>query len=92
MSDEVVAGVNEVASADLIQLYPNPTNGTFTINFENRDELILEIADNNGRLVFVTTLTDSGSVVDLSKFANGIYFYQFKDAEGIVSTGKLVKL
>lgn len=92
VTDEVVADVNEVASSDFIQLFPNPTNGTFTVNFENRDELILEIADNNGRLVFVTTLTDSGSVVDLSKFASGIYFYQFKDAQGMVSTGKLVKL
>jgi hypothetical protein len=92
VSDEVVVGVNEVTETNLIQLFPNPTNGTFIVNFENREQLILEIADNNGRLVFVTTLTDSGSLVDLSKFASGIYFYQFKDEQGIASTGKLVKL
>lgn len=75
-----------------LSLYPNPTNGIFTLKgdlrFTNYD---LRITDVLGRTVYTQALNNSSqATIDISQCSNGVYFYQLTDGKGSVR-GKLVK-
>lgn len=65
-------GLNEHTANDLISVYPNPNNGTFTIIGSTDSEL--EISDLNGRIVKRFHLTDTATEIELSHEKNGVYF------------------
>ncbi|WP_300663368.1 T9SS type A sorting domain-containing protein [Fluviicola sp.] len=65
-------GLSENTANDLISVYPNPNNGTFTIQGGADSEV--EISDLNGRIVKRVHLTDATTEIELSHEKNGIYF------------------
>lgn len=61
-----------------IQLYPNPTNGIFTINgIEN--ETLIQITDAAGKSI-KTLKTNQSTAIDLSQQAKGVYLVNTKTA------------
>jgi hypothetical protein len=79
-------GVKESNLSDA-KVYPNPTSNTLTIDLDNTIES-LKIYDQQGRLV--KTLIGSSKTIDVSMFANGIYFIELKTS-GNTSFVKFVK-
>lgn len=77
-----------------VEVYPNPFSSSVTFDFTNNGNLphSIRILSSTGQLVKqVNEITDNSVVVDGSKFARGIYFYQLRNASGVVvSTGKLI--
>ncbi len=73
--------------ASSFALYPNPTNGLFTIqtnNFEGKT--IVEILDATGKLVESHELilsADQNQAMDLSNLANGIYVIRLRSNETV---------
>lgn len=69
-------------------VYPNPSNGRFTVSFTGVDaEVQMEVTDIAGRLIYseTETLTNGfNKEIDLDA-ANGTYLLQIKTAEGVVS-------
>jgi hypothetical protein len=63
------------------KVYPNPNAGRFTIQYmlEQGEEGKVQITDLQGRLIEEVVLSPmlSFQQMDLSKQANGIYFYRF---------------
>jgi hypothetical protein len=68
------AGMKEM-EIEKSKIYPNPTNHSITINFnENQKIEKLIITDMQGKTIFDTELIEKNSYkIDMSKFSNGFY-------------------
>ena len=91
-STPLATGLNESNTLSTVQVYPNPTNNTVTINvndFENIESLSL--FDLQGRIIFNSTnLTKSKTQIDLSNHSNGIYMLKIQSTKE-VKTYKVIK-
>ena len=77
---------------NLISIYPNPSNGSFIIAFENTMEMTIQIRDISGRIVYNQFHAQSEKVeIDLQdRLADGTYFISILDANAeIVHTQKI---
>lgn len=82
--EPVITSVQDNSIEKNYHIYPNPTDGIFTIAGDN----ILEITINNasGRRIYSGTLTE----VDISNQADGIYLVKINTSKGVISK-KIVK-
>lgn len=75
-------GISENSNAVSMQLYPNPTSGNISVEFNLRDAAPLKINLMNisGQLIYSETVNAAAGnfkkQIDLSGFANGIYYLQ----------------
>ncbi len=88
-------GISEPHQNNLVQVFPNPFSSSFT--FEIQSEYVnsktsFVIIDALGREIFQLSNISSNQI-HLSEldFSAGIYFYQLKQSEEVISSGKLVK-
>jgi sugar lactone lactonase YvrE len=88
----IIDAVNVVSvesfGKDAIRIYPNPSDGEFTIEISSGNAN-LKIVDVTGRVVMERELTQSMSFVDLSHEDKGVYFVQLQSAGKLV-VSKLV--
>ncbi len=80
-------GVNEVADGNGINIYPNPSNGLFTINAQGNKITELKVTNTLGQVLKTVSNT---STIDLSDVAKGIYFVEVRLEEG-VRNRKIIK-
>ncbi|WP_027418015.1 T9SS type A sorting domain-containing protein [Crocinitomix catalasitica] len=61
-----------------IEIYPNPNNGTFKIDFESQitDDVEIEVYNTQGEMIY-RSLEFQHATIDLSGIAKGIYFIHF---------------
>lgn len=68
------AGVaNMESDIEGLTIYPNPSNGNFTIELNNEEIKKITITDNAGKLITKITSKEELISVSLEQFANGIY-------------------
>ncbi|MCB0455607.1 MAG: T9SS type A sorting domain-containing protein, partial [Aequorivita sp.] len=72
---------------NLFSIYPNPTNGLFTVNSASKISKVT-IYNNLGQLIFIS---EENNQVDISTISKGIYFVKIKDENGQTETKKVVK-
>lgn len=82
-------GVESVLSQS-VELYPNPAEGVFTIDFSNAGShsAVISIFDINGKKMLEETLKARPSpqrTFDLSRAANGIYFVKIRLDDEVVT-------
>jgi len=65
-----------------VKVFPNPTNGVFTIEMPNAQMNSVELLDISGRLISTTTIGDSKTDIDLSSLASGIYYARIQSDKG----------
>jgi len=78
-SDASGVGLNENDLTE-IQLYPNPTDGIFTVNGVEKETRI-DITNTTGKTIQSIT-TNKPSILDLSKEARGVYLVKVSTAVG----------
>ena len=71
-----------------MMVYPNPSNGLFTIVSESNASVSLEVYNLTGGLVTSSVFTKN-HMLDLSKYSKGIYFLHLK-ADGKTQITKLI--
>jgi len=82
-------GINEQNNSNSVVIYPNPSNGEFTVyGLQSAAELL--IYDVLGNKIFCKTVSGKQQALKLSKASRGIYFYRIENENGIIATGKLV--
>jgi beta-glucanase (GH16 family) len=75
-----------------VNIYPNPTSGSFMVQISNKTELTnqtLELFSLDGKLLHQTRLNGFKSEIDPGKLKNGIYLVKIK-SENFCSTHKLI--
>lgn len=81
------AGVPNVNSNDLINIYPNPTTGIISISTMQKANITITGID--GRLI---ATYKAPKQIDLSSFSDGVYLLRITDdKEGLISIQKMVK-
>jgi hypothetical protein len=77
-------GTEDFASLDKISVYPNPSNGIFTISKNNATQISkIKIFDTNAKLLkeIEQEVNSIENTVDLSKFSKGMYFMEISNTE-----------
>lgn len=75
-----------------IKVSPNPSNGKFLLELDQIDAgAEITILDNNGRTISQMTSKRTSTELDLSDYANGVYFLQVRQGKEI-HTKRLMKV
>lgn len=89
----VLTGLTEKSHIGIsYNLYPNPNDGkcVLTLSSETEGDLLIEITDLPGRVVYknkmrVTRLGQNETSINLSPFAKGVYMLQISNTKGTAS-------
>jgi len=88
--------IDELSSSDIgINVYPNPSSGVFTVEFNTNSDLdgILTISSIDGKLVFNDIISGNGIItksINISHLAEGIYYLKLETKDA-VRTYKVLK-
>lgn len=86
--DPATIGQTEYSLSSALDLYPNPTNGNATLQWDARLEVMeVEVLSVNGQLIKSTRPTDSS--LELRSLERGVYIVRVKSEAG-VATKKLI--
>lgn len=83
-------GVNEYVMDEAVSLYPNPTNNQCTIHHAQSIIHSVSLYDVYGKLLYAVSVNDSNATLDLSQYADGVYFVRVATDNGVV-TKRVVK-
>ncbi|MAZ96185.1 MAG: hypothetical protein CMP53_01530 [Flavobacteriales bacterium] len=84
-------GINEENSnVSSISLYPNPFDNQLIIQLAPNTDYTLILYDNLSRQVLKERFYDH-STINTDYIPNGIYFYEIRNAEKLLKTGKVIK-
>ncbi|GEM_PF-1260015 len=90
-------GYEELGKEEKIVVYPNPTDGQFTVTIENYDKpLNFDIYNNIGQLLYSEKLQNNSNAkyskdFDLSRYPTGFYILRFTDGDKVRSKKLIVK-
>ena len=85
------ASLIEHKPADIILVYPNPSNtGVFKFSNVTDYRSKVFVYDVSGNIVYDQTLSNPSFDLDLSTNSKGVYFYQIISDQQFISTGKLI--
>jgi hypothetical protein len=88
--DFTTVGITEIKKDNSISIYPNPANTVLNIRIlSSTQNQVLLISDIFGNQIYNKPLPNSINIVDVSKWDNGIYFYQIKNDKETIQ-GKFV--
>jgi len=83
-------GISEYLNEEAILIYPNPSNGVFSIQSEleiSRIDLFNVLGEN----IYSTPINAKQAEFDLSQKSKGIYFYQIHAGNNqIIKSGKII--
>jgi parallel beta-helix repeat protein len=85
--------VNFVSNNIKLVLYPNPSSDFSTLEIlemSSGNNFILEIINEIGILTKQILITDSKTVISTHELASGIYFYQLRNNNELISSGKII--
>ncbi|MBL7911613.1 MAG: SBBP repeat-containing protein [Bacteroidia bacterium] len=85
----VCSGLVEKAGPNTyFKIYPNPSNGIYTIDAIADIQIILR--DIMGKQILQQTISDGKHQIDISKYEKGIYFLELKSNSALITT-RLIK-
>ena len=88
MSWESGAAVDNSDLMSSLSVYPNPTNGKFTVSINNPEasDMTLELVNISGQVVYRNEVKAAYSYnedIDASSFAKGVYYLKVNDGKGV---------
>jgi hypothetical protein len=85
-------GIKENAINNLVSIYPNPSNGVFTLKFNSNKKITTEIFNVTGEKIFSQESESlNPTIIDLSKNAAGIYFAMFRSDDKTITTKLIIQ-
>ncbi len=74
--EKKAAGIAEAGKFSVVNVYPNPNAGLFTVSFEAKTSAVVEVINTVGQVVYSKTFAVSGKnsqEINLTELANGAY-------------------
>ncbi len=87
---DLITGVDDNSFRSAVSIYPNPSNGLFTINNTPDQLLTVEVFDMLGNSVYKTKSSAKDIKVDMGSTSKGIYFVEITNPNGSKLTKKMV--
>lgn len=89
----VVDGIENTQITLEAEVYPNPVVDRLTLRVDNTDAATLRytLTDNNGRTIVADNVADAQTAIEMSSFAQGVYFLRVDNGETALKTFKIVK-
>ncbi len=72
-------------------VFPNPTNDVLNIRFKSNEEYRFQLFNVLGEILLDVNLRDESNSINLSGFADDIYFYRFGINTNEYQSGKIIK-
>src|SRR5690606_37570157 len=83
-------GIKESASGNMsVEFFPNPSNGSFTVNCDQAGEKLITLIDISGKIVYSFTSYDTVISVHAGHLASGMYTATVKCNSGL-AIGKII--
>tara|TARA_R110000782_G_scaffold5853_3_gene20254 strand:- start:47837 stop:49099 length:1263 start_codon:yes stop_codon:yes gene_type:complete len=82
LTGDINTTINENDLTNAISIYPNPTNGIFSIEADNMESI--EITSITGEIVKELVINNNITTIDLTSFSSGIYFAKIVTNKGSV--------
>ncbi len=80
-----------IHAKDVFQIYPNPFSKKLLLKNETNSLCIIHIFNMMGKEVYTIIVNDSEGFIDTSYLSEGLYFYEIKNNNGLITKGKLIK-
>ena len=96
-TDKVVTGINDPEIAKNIVLYPNPSNGIFSVEINNVLQGKLEVAvlDIQGKEVYLSEVNNPSGFknlsIDISQKPKGTYFLRLQNGKDIITKRLIIR-
>lgn len=89
---ESITGIEGLENDNIIQIYPNPSNGHFVLNIDDNSFSHLQVIDVLGKLVYSEELSseEQQKNFNLSNLKNGIYTLRLTNSKYSVQTKLLI--
>jgi uncharacterized repeat protein (TIGR01451 family) len=69
----------------VMNLYPNPSNGNFTIELNSKEKQSIQVFDITGNVVLSQTIENGKTIIDGSHLASGIYNINIKGSNSVAN-------
>ena len=76
----------ETPDASLARVYPNPTEGVITLEFEAQGAYQLTLADMNGKVLLRESVIGQTAQIDISAYPEGVYLLTIDDGKRQTTT------
>lgn len=90
-----IISINNYDIDKTVEVFPNPTHGTLTIQFLSDkfsfNEVNTELFDGNGRQLQSWNITKQTTEIDLSNYNTGIYILKIMKEQQVIDVRKIVK-
>jgi hypothetical protein len=88
MSWESGSAVDNTDLNSTLSVYPNPTNGKFTVSVTNPEaaDMTIELVNISGQVVYrnqVSATYSYNEEIDVTTFAKGVYYLKVNDGKGV---------
>lgn len=86
-----VTSIQEQTNQGELVLFPNPTQGNFTLSWKNIDLQSIRLTDAAGRLIHLQTVSEAEKLeLNISQQSNGVYFLHWTglDTSGVLKVVK----
>lgn len=84
-----IASINE-QDAFNTSVYPNPSNGLYTVTLDKFEDVTLTVFNTSGKIVISKNLNNQSTKIDLSNQTNGFYILRLV-GDNKVATKRLIK-
>ena len=80
-------GIAPIDGLPTVKLYPNPSNGQFTLDCANisSGKVVITVYNIVGKEIYTSVLHANQSIIDLTGQASGIYFVRVQNEQGFVT-------
>ncbi|MBS1536972.1 MAG: T9SS type A sorting domain-containing protein [Bacteroidetes bacterium] len=80
------SGVNEELAENSVEVYPNPNNSTFTVNFNNSHYKTITIFDVFGKKVLnLYNVSGNSAQINLPEVRSGVYYIQINSSNSMIT-------
>ena len=86
----VIGGIDEARLQNDVKIFPNPSNGLFTVDLPDAQKGQFEVFNCLGQIIYHSALNSERTSIDLTGQTTGLYIYRIILPQHDILTGKIM--